>query len=96
MKRWEIIFISLALVGCTPAEHKAAQNAVKLQLLDPGSAEFRAVETKWVRQSRVVCGEVNAKNRLGGYVGFRAFVYFPDQDSAFLATDEGPKKFSGC
>jgi hypothetical protein len=47
-----------------------AENAVKQKLIDPSSAEFRNVRptSAWG-----ICGEVNAKNRMGGYVGFRYF-----------------------
>lgn len=38
-------------------------------LKDPESARFRGVKVKWEN----VCGEVNAKNSYGGYVGYRRF-----------------------
>lgn len=42
------------------------------KLTDPTSAQIRNVEigdiTGWV------CGEVNSKNRMGGYVGFKDFM----------------------
>lgn len=38
-------------------------------LKDPESARFRSVKVKWEN----VCGEVNAKNSYGGYVGYRRF-----------------------
>ncbi len=44
-------------------------NAVGERLYDPESARFRDVQA--VRYG--YCGEVNARNRLGGYVGFRKF-----------------------
>jgi hypothetical protein len=47
-----------------------AKTAVTDELKDPESARFRGVQI--VRGS--VCGEVNAKNSMGGYVGFKRFV----------------------
>lgn len=58
----------LALTACSG--HEADLDAVRLKLADPNSAEFDAVAEK----DGVTCGLVNAKNRVGGYVGFRAFI----------------------
>lgn len=52
--------------------------AVRDRLFDPASAEFRNVRTG--SRIDVWCGEVNSKNRMGGYVGWRAFVAFPPID----------------
>ena len=41
-------------------------------LKDPASAQFRNVELKG--GGTVLCGEINAKNSFGGYVGYRPFV----------------------
>ena len=50
-----------------------AKQKIERQLRDPGSAQYRDVT---VRRARLpmVCGEVNAKNAYGGYVGFRRFM----------------------
>lgn len=64
------LLLSLAVVslaGCAEAE---AKNEVRKALIDPGSAEFNSVSTK----NGIVCGLVNSKNRMGGYVGFRGFI----------------------
>lgn len=48
------------------------RTAVKRELLDPDSARFR-----WnpeMLEPEHYCGFVNAKNRMGGYVGFKAFI----------------------
>lgn len=53
----------------------AARKAITYSLTDPDSAKFREV---FVAPNQVaVCGEVNAKNSYGGYVGFRRFMYSP-------------------
>ncbi len=48
-----------------------AREAVKGQLRDPGSAEFRGLR---LADQNTVCGEVNAKNGFGGYSGWQSFV----------------------
>jgi hypothetical protein len=64
----------------------AVEEYVKSTLIDPSSAEFRwtgrwanGVDFRFTRFSRpmhgdVTCGQVNGKNRFGGYVGFIYFV----------------------
>ena len=51
-----------------------AKNAVKHELKDPDSAQFRNVHIKRGFEG-VVQGEVNAKNSYGGYIGFDKFYY---------------------
>ena len=41
---------------------------------DPDSVKFRNLITS--ESGSVLCGEVNAKNSYGGYVGFKRFYYF--------------------
>lgn len=48
----------------------AAKQEIEKNLKDPASAQYRNL-----RVASGVCGEVNAKNSLGGYVGFRRFTY---------------------
>ena len=43
-------------------------------LKDPDSAKFRNVRFVKYNNQIVVCGEVNAKNSYGGYVGFSEFI----------------------
>ncbi len=40
-------------------------------LYDPGSVTFRNVSSS--KDGNTICGELNAKNRLGGYVGWKRF-----------------------
>ena len=51
---------------------------ILVRLKDPGSAEFRNVRYlgDWTVQGGVLCGEVNAKNAMGGYVGYHHFEVF--------------------
>lgn len=52
-------------------------NAIREALNDPESARFRNVILS--PKGRAVCGEINAKNKMGGYVGFRRFIVAADQ-----------------
>lgn len=50
-------------------------------LKDPGSAQFRRILV--AADGGIVCGEVNAKNAMGGYIGFKKFVNIEDKDQDF-------------
>lgn len=55
--------------------------AVKRSLKDPNSAQFRDIhvashETKCGTAVEAICGQVNARNAFGGYVGFRPFLAY--------------------
>jgi hypothetical protein len=66
-----------------------AKGAVKQKLKDPGSAEFQRV--KFFAQKEklppLVCGEVNAKNSLGGKAGFQRFISAGSADLSYLETE---------
>lgn len=80
---------ALALTGCynatakdfsrvslPPHIEKTARQQVIYSLSDPDSAQFRnfrGYSFSGPTGGYVVCGEVNAKNRLGGYAGFQPF-----------------------
>ena len=52
-----------------------AMTTIQNRAVDPGSVRFRDVAV--IRQPsgmKAVCGEFNAKNRLGGYNGFERFI----------------------
>jgi hypothetical protein len=55
----------------------AGQERIASGLRDPESARFRKVFIS--PRGRAVCGEVNAKNSMGGYVGFRRFISAADK-----------------
>lgn len=52
---------------------RSSENVV-LQLKDPESVRFRNLRFIKHKERIVICGEVNAKNSFGGYVGFQVFV----------------------
>lgn len=57
--------------------HAKLQEKIAATLIDPGSAQFRHVRS--IPGVDAICGEINGKNRFGGYVGFRLFWAAPDQ-----------------
>jgi uncharacterized protein YceK len=61
-------------VKATQAEIAVYQRAVDSNLRDPEAARFRSLRV--VRDSEGtlgLCGELNAKNAYGGYIGFSSF-----------------------
>jgi hypothetical protein len=74
-----VTMLAVSLAACNKQEKKEtsfeesifrqAQETVSRDLKDPSSAQFRNL--RYVEP--YVCGEVNAKNSFGGYVGFKKF-----------------------
>lgn len=56
----------------TTAEQQKAKAAFDLIAYDGPSARWRF---DLVRQGKLVCGHVNGKNRMGGYVGWTPFIF---------------------
>jgi uncharacterized lipoprotein YmbA len=70
---------AVLLASCSSPEDEQ-QEYVKLFLNDPASAQFRGVQQS-KRNPRAWCGEVNAKNRMGGMAGYTRYVLvMPDAD----------------
>lgn len=65
------LVVGLTSYNSTPAGHIGYEGRVKALLIDPDSARFSAVEKY---DSGAVCGYVNSKNRMGGFVGDRGFL----------------------
>ena len=62
----------------TDRTFEAARDALDQVLIDYPSARFREVTAN----SAVVCGKVNAKNRMGAFSGWSDFVVFSDAEGA--------------
>lgn len=72
MKVWIAAGVAaVVLVACGP--HNEAKEGVKKLLNDPDSAKFSEMQDG--KNKGDVCGLVNAKNRMGGYVGNTPFFY---------------------
>ncbi|MBB5411878.1 hypothetical protein HDG34_005844 [Paraburkholderia sp. HC6.4b] len=75
--------VGILLSGCSPdsALKSSAEDAVKKKLNDPDSAKFEDVYVvKKIDKGHtysVICGRVNARNALGGYIGFSRFIAIP-------------------
>lgn len=68
---------------------ETAQAFFKKTLKDPDSAQFRNIVVRKSSDGKGifgVCGEINAKNSYGGYVGFRPF-YFSGNYGEILSED---------
>lgn len=70
-------------VDDTAAYTAAAREHYRRVLKDPDAAQFRNLfvaeyTTKYGTKITILCGEVNAKNSYGGYVGFRSFAVESD------------------
>lgn len=55
------------------------KRVIESMLLDPNSVEFKNVRSA----AGAVCGQVNAKNKFGGYTGFKEFIVIDDE--AYIA-----------
>lgn len=86
MRKSTAILASLLIItGCT----NPAEDAVRGALADPESAEFREV-TRCKGDAAVWRGEVNARNRMGGFTGYKPFFY----DGVTVAFLSDIEKFS--
>lgn len=93
--------LSIALTACGPSPEEkriaafveAAKLATAEKLFDPASAQYRSLRyAKRPNGADVLCGEYNARNRMGGYVGFNAFVTATRSGSPFIvATPAQPR-----
>lgn len=63
----------------TPAEQQRAVDLVVSHFADPSSVDITNVTFTRLGAAAVFCGQVNAKNRMGAYVGFQPFVIFAGQ-----------------
>jgi len=74
MRKALVAIFGLVVAGCGPAGE--AKEAVSREMRDPSSVQFRDVKSvKQADGSTAVCGEYNAKNAFGAYVGFERFSY---------------------
>lgn len=62
---------------------------VKEKVLDPSSAQFR---NQFIGKKGAPCGEVNAKDAFGAYIGFQRYISVA-RDLTLLAQDVEPAEF---
>lgn len=76
---------AILLSGCD--RYGDAKKAVKAALIDPESAQFDDVTAG--KEAGIVCGLVNAKNRMGGYIGRMPFY---TRNGVVYMTASGPTR----
>ncbi|PAA01274.1 hypothetical protein CJU76_18225 [Pseudomonas fragi] len=76
VKRWAVAMMPIVLAGCGNADVEKAHSEVAKVLFDGDSAKFRNDRVLYLPPTadKIVCGEVNAKNRFGGYAGYILYV----------------------
>ena len=84
-----IVSSNLALAQKPDPMIEQAKRAVEQGLRDPFSVKFQGVASRTVinhkgQPMKVVCGEVNAKNAFGAYVGFQKFIYVQPLGKAYV------------
>jgi len=88
-----LIVVALAVPGALPFGPKArAHEAIKKGLFDPTSPLF---SEEVIGDNEMVCGFVNAKNRMGAYVGATPYLYVTDNVASTLPSTpkEALRKF---
>lgn len=81
-----LILIVVTLAGCETRSVADAKKAVEDKLKDPESAQFKEITKTNTPDQPLICGKYNAKNAMGGYVGFRTFMYFKGR--IYMSDDE--------
>jgi hypothetical protein len=94
------IALLLALAACgKTAEQKQREEAATLttlgekyvreKVLEPAQAQFR---NQFIGKGGAPCGEVNAKDAFGAYIGFQRYISVA-RDLTLLAQDVAPAEF---
>lgn len=70
----------------TKAELAAAKAALEDKLKDPDSLRMRKMMVKVDANNNptTMCGEANAKNSYGGYVGYATFIVFMEKENGTI------------
>lgn len=102
--RWPIALSLLMLCGLMAACGKSAaqkkqeddaalislgEKYVKEKVLSPATAQFR---NQFIGKQGSPCGEVNAKDAFGAYIGFQRYIAVA-RDLTMLAQDVAPAEF---
>ncbi len=111
MMRKQTFWLSLLLLSaCDSADIKAGEEAVKNTMKDPESAQFRNVRKAEALAANYsapdaissnppigagVCGEINAKNAMGGYNGYRGFAWEKETGRILTANKYGVLTWRG-
>lgn len=66
----KVAVIAMTVVNLTACVDSNVKTEIKSLLIDPSSAQFKSIT---VFKNGNYCGEVNSKNKMGGYAGYKAF-----------------------
>lgn len=83
--RTMLIMTALALGSCSQIPGTSAnlearsRDVLSDTLFDADSARFRNLRSVADGKGSMICGEVNAKNKIGSYIGFRNFMVSRDE-----------------
>jgi hypothetical protein len=92
------LVLALAACGKTTAQKQQEDAAtmttlgekyVKEKILEPNQAQFR---NQFIGKGGAPCGEVNAKDAFGAYIGFQRYISVA-RDLTLLAQDVSPAEF---
>lgn len=72
-----------AVSQTTEAAFSEAKSYVSSQMKDPTSVVYQNLKVYRLGSDTTVCGQFNAKNSFGAYVGFKNFYYRPSEASLF-------------
>jgi len=79
----------------------AVEKGIRMMMVDPDSAQFRYVRARSSENPHtpgnymfIVCGQFNAKNRMGGYTGYRDFVFDSLDDKKLQFDPDEPNPFA--
>lgn len=76
-----IFILTIFLPGCGPSSIEKEQigkfkQQVAANTNDPESVQFKNI--KFISENKGMCGEINYKNKMGGYEGFKVFAVSPN------------------
>lgn len=92
-RQYPLLICLAGILGCSPANtlKRKAEEAVRHDLRDPDSAQFRYDTVEMVYpDTGIVCGEVNSRNAFGAYAGFERFAYSTRLGVGMESQDSGP------
>lgn len=79
-----VVAIPMVLAACGASPIEQAKEIAAHDLADPAAAQFRDMEEM---EGDCIVGELNAKNRMGAYTGFRPFIVDLRKKSAAILPD---------
>jgi hypothetical protein len=74
--------LSIIDMGSVEKVIAGAEETIRYNMKDPSSVMLR--DTQLSHDGKVVCGQVNARNSYGGYVGFNRFIYPLERAPSFV------------